>query len=390
MAMYVAVLIYGLSRLGLWDATQLKGSIIWFFSVAVFSLFRVEDFSESPGKLKSLVADSFKLVVVIEYLVGAYTFHFLFEFALVPAIAFISGAIAYAGGKSEHEVAYKFLNVIAAIIGTAILGGTLYLLVVDFQQIANRQAVMDFVVPLILSTLYTPFVAFMAVYTTYQRVLIRLRYSIKKRHIEIYARVVAMLIFNVRIELLKRWSTNVAKCRLNTIREVNGSIGQFFRMLAREQSPEQIPLAEGWSPYQSKDFLCSEGIETGHYHPIDPISPNEWFCCSTLIELGQGLLPNNIAYYLNGDESAVQSLKLKLNVNEPQFAEVAHAKLLSSADTLVNKALGIDLHEELSRAITSGKDASLDGPDFKISITRFNWPKHSAGGYDLGFEVSGI
>ncbi len=120
------------------------------------------------------------------------------------------------------------------------------------------------------------------------------------------------------------------------------------------------------------------------------MDPNEWFCCSTLVEFGPGLLPNNIAYYLNGNERAVKSLKLKLNVNDPQHAEEAHSKLLSSADTLAKKALGLDLREVLSQAITPGKEATLDGPHFKISITRSEWPKHASGGYDLGVEVSGI
>ena len=390
MTMYVAAMILGLSLLGIWDAAQLKGTIIWFFSVGVFSLYRINDFSESPHKLKGLVADSFKLVVVIEYLVGAYTFHFVVEFALLPVLVFLSCAIAIAEGKPEHEAAYKFLNAVAAIIGTAILVAVMYLLVANFHQITSQQAILDFVVPGILSAFYTPFVAFMTVYVTYQTVLRRLRYSIKNRRVETYARVVAMLIFNVRIELLKRWSANIGRFQLHTIREVNSSVRQFFQMLAREKSTEPISRSEGWSPSQAKAFLCSEGIETGHYHQVDQMEPNEWFCGSTLVEFGPGLLPNNIAYYLNGDERAAKSLKLKLNVNDPQYANEAHSKLLSSADTLVRKALGLDLRGAFLQAIILGKEGALEGSDFKISISRTDWHKHVSGGYEIGVEVSAV
>ncbi len=239
MTMYVVTMIYGLARLGLWDFSLLKGSLIWFFSVAVFSLVQVNKFSESPHKLKGLVADSFKLVVVIEYLVGAYTFHIAVELVLLPLIVLLSALLAFAETKPKYESVQRFLNAVLAIVGAAILGSVMYLLVKDFEQVANRQAASDFVLPVILSALYTPFIAFMAVYSTYQTVLIRLRYSITKRHVEFYARLVAMLIFNVRIELLKRWSSNVAKCRLQTVREVNQSIRQFFQMLAREKSPDE-------------------------------------------------------------------------------------------------------------------------------------------------------
>lgn len=390
MSMYIVMMIYGLARLGLWDFSLLKGSLIWFFSVAVFSLFQVNKFSESPHKIRGLVADSFKLVVVIEYLVGAYTFHIAVELVLVPLIVFLSALVAFAETKPEYESAQKFLNAVLAIVGTAILGSVMYLLVKDFEQVANRQAVSDFVLPVILSALYTPFIAFMAVYSTYQTVLIRLQYSITKRHVELYARFVAMLIFNVRTELLKRWSSNVAKCRLQTVREVNQSFRQFFRMLAREKAPDAISLPEGWSPNLARNFLISEGIETGFYNPVDPMEPSEWFSCSKLVEFGSGLFPNNIACYLNGNDRAVNSLKLKLNVNDPEHADEAPTKLLSSADTLAREALGRDLRDMLSQAIIPGQEGTLDGPNFKITFTKTEWSNHASGGYDLGVEVSGI
>lgn len=390
MTMYVVMIIYGLACLGLWDFSLLKGSLIWFFSVAIFSLFQVNKFSESPHKIRELVADSFKLVVVVEYLVGAYTFHIVVELVLVPLIVFLSAMVAFAETKPEYESVHKFLNAVLAIVGTAILGAVMYLLVKDFDQVANRQAASDFVLPVILSALYTPFIAFMAVYSTYQTVLIRLQYSIKKRHVELYASFVAMLIFNVRTELLKRWSSNVAKCRLQTVREVNQSFRQFFQMLAREKSPDAIFLPEGWSPNLARKFLISEGIETGFYNPVDPMEPSEWFCCSKLVEFGLGLFPNNIAYYLNGNDRAVNSLRLKLNVNDPEHAEEAHTKLLSSADTLAREALGLDLRDILSQAIILGQEGTLDGPDFKITFTKTEWPNHAFGGYDLSVEISGI
>ena len=390
MAIYVVVMIYGLSRLGLWDLSLLKVSLIWFFSVAVFSLFQINNFSESPNNLKNLVADSFKLLVVIEYLVGVYTFHFVVEFILVPLVTLLSALVAISEAKPEYEAAHKFLNIVLVIAGTVILGSVMYLFVTDFQQIANRQAVSDFILPVVLSALYTPFIAFMVVYNTYQTVLIRLRYSIKKRHVELYARFVAMIIFNFRIELLKRWSTIIVKCRLQKIEEVNYSFRQFFEMLAREKSSDKVSLPEGWSPNQAKDFLRCEGMETGYYNPIDPMEPVEWFCCSKPFEFGSGLFSNNIAYYLSGNERVVNSLKLKLNVNDPDNAEEAHAKLLSSADTLAREALGLDLGDMLSQAIIPGHEGTLDGPNFKITFTKFEWPNHSFGGYDLTVEVSGI
>ena len=161
-------------------------------------------------------------------------------------------------------------------------------------------------------------------------------------------------------------------------------------MLTREKSPDAVSLPEGWPPSQARNFLLTEGIETGYYNPIDPLEPSEWFSCSKLIEIGSGLFINNIAYYLNGNESAVNSLKLKLNVNDPKHAEEAHAKLLTSADILAREALGLDLRDMLSQAIITGHEGELDGPNFKITFTKSEWPNHTYGGYDIGVEVSSI
>ena len=120
------------------------------------------------------------------------------------------------------------------------------------------------------------------------------------------------------------------------------------------------------------------------------MEPSEWFSCSKLVELGSGLFPNNIAYYLNGNDRAVKSLKLRLNVNDPEHAKEAHTKLLSSADLLVREALGLDLRDMLFQAIILGQEITIDGENFKISFTKNQWPIHSSGGYDIGVEISTI
>jgi len=390
MAIYVVVIIYGLSQLGLWDSSLLKESLIWFFSVAIFSLFQLNKFLESPKQLKTLVFDNLKLVVVIEYLVGVYTFNFAVELVLVPLVSIISIMLAYTQLRPEHEQAQKFLNGVSIIVGIVIIASATYLLFKNFQQVANRQAALEFFMPIILSIFYTPFMGFMIVYSTYQTVLIRLRYSITQRHAEIYARFAAMLIFNLRIGMLERWSTNVAKCQIQTIEEVNHSFRQFFHMMDREKSPDEIFLPEGWSPNKARNFLLSEGIKTSHYNPIDPMNPLEWFSGSTPVQFGSGLHSNKIAYYLNGNERAVNSLKLKLNVNQSEHAEEAHAKLISSAETLTREALGLDLGNVLSKAITLGQEGVFNGQHFKITITKAEYLNQRYGGYDLIVEVSVI
>lgn len=390
MSMYVAFVTYALSLVGLWNSSQGKSTIIWYFTVAAFSLFRLEHYKEAPHRLRDMVINNLRLVGIIEYLVGIYAFHFAIELMLVPVLFMLGGAVALAETKPEYQTAHKFLNGLLTSIAVSIIGATFYLMVADFGKVASREGVYDFIVPPLLTASYTPFIAFMVIHTTYQTIFIRLRLFIKRRPIELYARLAAMLLFNFRISLLERWFSNVALRNLESIFDVNQSIRQIFEMVAREKNPPEVDRSEGWSPYEAKDYLRSEGIETRYYHPVDPEDCKEWFCCSNMVEFGQGLFPNNVAYYLTGNEQAVKSLKLKLNVNAPEHASEAHAKFLSIASVLARNALGLELADVLEKTITPGVEGTIELPDFKIEVSKNIWPNHALGGYDLGLELSGI
>ena len=120
------------------------------------------------------------------------------------------------------------------------------------------------------------------------------------------------------------------------------------------------------------------------------MNPLEWFSGSTPVKFGSGLHSNKIAYYLNGNERAVKSLKLKLYVNEPKHAKGAHVKLLSLVKTLSCGALGLDLGYKFSQAIILGHKGVVNGQNFKITITKSEYLNQRYGGYDLIVEVSVI
>ena len=168
---------------------------------------------------------------------------------------------------------------------------------------------------------------------------------------------------------------------------IKKSVKQIFKMVSAEKQPQEVPLREGWSPYEAKNFLLSEGLETGYYHPT---VPEEWFASSPLIELGNDLIPNNISYYVDGNESTAKSLKLMINVNSRESAEMAHFKLLSSAKVLLKATLGLDTSSEIETAIMKGENLTLNLGSIKATVEKNDWPQSSIGGYDIKFILSSI
>ena len=69
----------------------------------------------------------------------------------------------------------------------------------------------DFFVPLLSTLFYLPFILFIVVYSTYEQVFIRLKFSIKNRFHRYLAKLYAIILFNVRMSLLDRWSYQVAR-----------------------------------------------------------------------------------------------------------------------------------------------------------------------------------
>lgn len=109
MAAYIALLVYGLSEADLWNAGQLKNTIIWAVSVAAVLLFRLPSISEDADYFKQALKDNLKLIVVLEFIVSFYTFSMLTELIIVPVTALFGGMLAVAGTDKKCVAAEKFL-----------------------------------------------------------------------------------------------------------------------------------------------------------------------------------------------------------------------------------------------------------------------------------------
>jgi hypothetical protein len=67
---------------------------------------------------------------------------------------------------------------------------------------------------------------------------------------------------------------------------------------------------------------------------------DEWWASSPYLEIGDAIMPNNLAYYVDGHEAVATTLKLVLNVNAPETAQKARCSFLEIARILYEKALG--------------------------------------------------
>lgn len=364
---YITIIILGLTKIGLWESHQLKNTIIWAISVGALSLFKIDSAKKDSHFFRNSVLDNLKLIAIIQFVVGVYTFGFFVELILVPILAVLGAMLAIAKTDDKYHLVEKILNGVLATLGIIFILHTIYMLATSFGQFAKTQTIYNFSIPPLLTFLYLPFIFIMMIFTTYELVFVRLQYLIKEPKVRRFAKIYSMGNFHFKIKLLERWASTLPFQDTSSKEGIKNSFKQVFRMVSAETKPQKVPLREGWSPYEAKNFLLSEGFETGYYHPT---VPEEWFASSPLIELGNDVIPNNISYYVEGSESTAKSLKLNLNVNSHKSAELAHSKLLSSVKVLLKSALGLDVPSEIETAIMNGENITLNLGSFMATCHR--------------------
>jgi hypothetical protein len=387
MVTYMAIVVYGLSEIDLWNVEQLKNTVFWCASVGFMSLFKLESIKKDKSFFKHSVIDHLKLLAILQFIVGVYTFSLWIEILLVPILVLIGGMLAIAGTDKKYHQVKVLLEYCLSLFGVILISYTLYMLATNFDEFGKEKTVYGFFVPPLLTLFYLPFVFLMLAYSTYEQVFIRLKFSIKNKFHRYLAKLYALVLFNVRMSLLDRWSYQVARVNVESHADLIETFKYIYKVRSAEKNPKEVSSELGWSPYEAKDFLSSEGLDMGFYNRL---FEEEWFASSPMIELGDGIIPDNIAYYVEGTEEVANTLKLKVNVNDAARSEMAQENLIELAEALSLSSLNQGLSEQMKKAIVQGGQYSEKCGNKTITLAIEKWPGHRFNGYDLKFVISSI
>lgn len=387
MTVYMVIVISVLSELALWNAGQIKNTLFWCFSIGFLSLFKIDKLKNDRSYFKRLVVDSVKLLAVFQFVIGVYTFPLWVEVILVPLLVFNGTLLAIAKTDEKYYQVKKVLECFLFMFGVIVVCYTLYMLVTDFGEFGNEKTAYDFIVPPLLTLCYLPFIYMLLLYTTYEQVFARLTFFIKKPGYRLIAKIYAVVLFNFRLTLLERWAREVAIGKVESHSDLIDSIKHIFKVSAAEKNPKKVDELQGWSPYEAKSFLATQELNTGYYNKI---SENEWWAASQTLELSDGILPDNIAYYVEGSEHIAKTLKLKVNINDVSGMPQACVKLTEVGEVLHESSLCLPLSEHMKKAILSCSSYSEMIGNKNISLTVEHWENHKLHGLELKFVVSSI
>lgn len=335
---YLGFVVWGLHAVGLWDWDQLKNTIVWSLVVGIASFFNLNKLEDRPHYLREWLRDLFTVLVVVEFLANFYTFPLLAELLLFPVIFLIVGMVAVGQNNPKVQPAVRFLNGVMGLLGLSFLAYAVYMAVANFGEFAGLATLRDFYTPILLSLLFIPFIFVLHTYAVYETTFLALSWSIKDEGLRRYAKLIAALAFGPRVHLLRRWQYYLGAHRPDDKHDIWRAIKAVKDNARRERKPIPVSPERGWSPHLAASFLAEFDLVPGDYHR----SFDVWAGSSPMRELGDGIMPDNLAYYIEGDELVATRLKLKLNVNNPADPTQSETRFREAGRALLKAAIGLD------------------------------------------------
>lgn len=213
MGLYISIILTALRYIGIWSKTPPATILIWIICVAFMMLFKADNVNKHDF-FKSKVKDNLRIVIVMEFIINFYTLDLWLELLLVPLMAVIGGMMVIAERDDQYEPTRKLLNGFMVVIG---IGMTLYALrmtVVNYNKFATIATLESFILPIILTLAFLPFVYLTAIFMTYESLFVRLQFFIKDPSILNYTKIRTLQVFHLKLAALDEWSKSIYKLNL--------------------------------------------------------------------------------------------------------------------------------------------------------------------------------
>lgn len=383
-ALYISGWITIFERVQIWTPANLKTTILWAISFAFATMLDINRVSGDRTFFGKAVREAIGITAVLTFIIEFYSFSFPVEMIAIPALTLLGMMHLVSGHRPEHAAVGRILGGLLSLIGLVYLGYSLYRTVADLAAFATLDTLREFGIPILLTVCFLPFLYLLVLYAVYERVFVGLRWSIKDDRLRRSAKWRAFFTFGPRLRLLERWAQSVGRFTPNNRAELRQSFAEIKMLAKREADPPPVPREDGWSPYAAKNFLSAEGLPTRDYHRS---FEDEWFAGSGYLELGGGIIANNMAYYLNGNENAVTELKLKLNINSPAEPVEAETRFREICRILLAQALGESAAQIVMGKILALEDFNTNLAGKSVALSKEEWHGGIKGGYSRGLVI---
>tara|TARA_R110000751_G_scaffold246033_2_gene346042 strand:- start:4333 stop:5178 length:846 start_codon:yes stop_codon:yes gene_type:complete len=178
---YVELIILLLAIVNYWEMDLLKDTTFWYIGTAFLLMLNSNKALENKTHFKKIFWNSFKLIVVLEFITNFYTFDLLWELVLIPIVSFIAILDAFAEQKNEHKPVKKLTQAILTIIGIIIFVYSAKKIITNSNEFLNVNSAQILLLPIILTLLFLPFLYFYVLYMKYENIYCRIGFRFKNK-----------------------------------------------------------------------------------------------------------------------------------------------------------------------------------------------------------------
>lgn len=201
MVIYIAATVLFFKRIGFWDISAIKDTIIWTFGSAFITFSNIHKIARGHSKFKDLLLDKVKFILILEFVVNLYSFSLIIELFLIPMLGFMGFLSGFADSKPKYRRVSKILNFILFVFGIIILIFTIVQIVNGFQNFASLKNLRDLLLPPLFSLTLLPFVYLMALYMNYEMFFLRIEKA--NNDPELQKKIKRMILLSCHINLPK-------------------------------------------------------------------------------------------------------------------------------------------------------------------------------------------
>lgn len=184
-----AIIVLFLYHINFWDISLLKDTIIWFLFSGIVTCVNAITSRSDKNKLKKIIYENLKVLILIEFIINYYTFPLIIELIVMPIITVIFLLDVFTDNKEKYSSVKKLMKTLQTVIGFFLIYYFISNLVSSYQGFISYNTLKSFLLPIILSLFFLPFIYLFLLYAKYDMIFIRLKMgSSKSKELTKYAK----------------------------------------------------------------------------------------------------------------------------------------------------------------------------------------------------------
>lgn len=368
-----------LQYLRFWDSSLVKDTIFWGVLTATTLMFRIANNKDPLLFLRKVITDNIKIAAFLSFVINLTIFGLWIEFVTIPILFLFAGIYAAAQNRKEHADVRKAIKILSQIASYVLIILVIRDLYNNYQFHFNLKKLKEFLLPLLLTLLFIPFLCLINLLVQYEQIATSLkRNSTSRTH---YYRILlsALFYFNFNIKGAIRWRNSFVYS--NSKESIWSSMKKIRAQQINEDiEPENIML-QGWSPLEAKFLLKNKGLSILEY---DSDLGCNWFGKSKDLKLHEDFMTSICKFSINGDKYIVRELMLEYTCYDKNRTQDIQL-FLEIIDELYYLVADNNTPYKITNAIQSRKSTHYSTDFLDVSISSYDWPNNR--GFDTTVSI---